>query len=448
MPIPRGKKCIVAFFSICGVYGQQTKNSRILELRERLTSAGINYQADSITGHKQKSVCFLTGGEYRGKYEIWRNPQWGDIKNDQLGYYSQRLTLHGNLVLTKKIRWYGELISGIEIFKRSRPLPVQNDHLDILQNFIELSTSLGRSSLQVKIGRQHLFYGSGGLIGIREGPNIRRSFDGVKLSFTEKNASTDIFYTKEVQINPGTFDNDTTSGPLFFGIYHSTGKAIDFYYLNFRLRPSTINKAKGPEKRQTLGIRFNHQLLTHFNMASEFNYQYGKSGDIPIRAWSVTNNFYYKTRSSSGIHAGLKIDYFSGDKSEKDNLLHSFNPLFNTPSYHSLLASVAAVNLFDVHPYAILSLPENKVISFDWTLLWRARKKDGLYIPIRSFGRNGLDSKKHFLGNEFTLAYHKKISSSASVSVYTHYFITGDFFKETGNGKNIFNLKLMYKVQW
>ena len=53
-------------------------------------------------------------------------------------------------------------------------------------------------------------YGSGRLIDVREGANLRRSFDAARMLLKAGDWQVDGFWSKPVRNRPGVFDDDPT----------------------------------------------------------------------------------------------------------------------------------------------------------------------------------------------------------------------------------------------
>src|SRR5271154_4573537 len=60
-----------------------------------------------------------------------------------------------------------------------------------------------RAFVQLQAGRQELNYGSGRLVSVREGPNVRQSFDGAKLKGKVGEWRIDMFATRPDLDKPG-----------------------------------------------------------------------------------------------------------------------------------------------------------------------------------------------------------------------------------------------------
>ena len=54
------------------------------------------------------------GGEIRQRYEYFHNPVWGQEKEDPNGYWLQRYMLHADLHLGNRVRFFGQIKSGID----------------------------------------------------------------------------------------------------------------------------------------------------------------------------------------------------------------------------------------------------------------------------------------------------------------------------------------------
>src|SRR5439155_927948 len=70
-----------------------------------------------------------------------------------------------------------------------------------------------------RLGRQEFEYGTGRLIDVREGPNLRLAFDATRVLTKAGGWSVDGWWAKPVRNNPGTFDDDPNPAVSFWGVY-------------------------------------------------------------------------------------------------------------------------------------------------------------------------------------------------------------------------------------
>src|SRR5262245_51810880 len=71
------------------------------------------------------------GGEIRQRYEYFHNPVWGQDVNDPNGYWLQRYMLHTDVHLGNRVRFFGQIKSGIELGREGGPRGADKDKLDL-----------------------------------------------------------------------------------------------------------------------------------------------------------------------------------------------------------------------------------------------------------------------------------------------------------------------------
>ena len=126
-------------------------------------------------------ACYVSfGGEIREAFEQVGNDNWG--KQPYMNtFLVQRYMLHSDWHLGKNFRAFAQLKSGIEDFRAGGPRPIDEKRLDFETAFLEVGNTQKKNWEILRIGRQELNSGSGRLVSVREGPNVRQSFDGVKI---------------------------------------------------------------------------------------------------------------------------------------------------------------------------------------------------------------------------------------------------------------------------
>jgi len=162
---------------------------------------------------------FLTiGGEAREAFEQVGNDNWGK-QNYTNTFFLERYMLHMDWHLGKYVRAFVQLKSGLESFRTGGPRPIDEKKLDFEAAFVEVGTTTGDKWLVLQAGRQELNYGSGRLVSVREGPNVRQSFYGAKLKAKAGDWRVDLFATRPDLDKPGFFDNVPDHQTAFWGVY-------------------------------------------------------------------------------------------------------------------------------------------------------------------------------------------------------------------------------------
>jgi hypothetical protein len=370
----------------------------------------------------QDSTHINIGGEVRFQYFYFKNQDWGEAPPDKDGFILSRFLGHADLHSGKHFRAYAELQSSLADGQADKPSPVDQNPLDLHQLFIDYSLK----NLTFRIGRQELSYGSQRLVAVREAPNNRQSFDGVKLMYNRSNLKLDLFYSSYVVAKSNIFDDALNKDTRLWGAY-AVIHHLDIYYLGIYKKSTTFNDGKGKEIRHSLGARL-WKTTSDFQYDIEGVYQMGTFNNGNIDAWTLSANLSYKW-------FGIKTEAISGDKTLNDNKLNTFNPLYPKGAYFGLAALIGPYNLIDAHPYIQVKPTKKLLLAIDYDLFWRMSRNDGLYaVNGRLLYAN--NTAKHIgkqLGGELTYTPNKRLLFRQEIT----WFKAGDYLKQSGPGKDI-----------
>lgn len=397
---------------------------------------------------EDRDVHLTIGGEFRPRYEYFNNRNWtaaGDA-----GFYSQRISAHAILRVEDRFRFVAELYHGYNSGKKEF---AQYDELDWHQGYAELDTKIpGPGQLRFRLGRQEMAFGAARLVGIREGLNIRRTFDAAQAILTINGTTVNAFYGREVRPEFYVFDNDfvlfddDSANPELWGLYTRFAIPGDIgdteaYYLGFQVDSARFNDVAGKETRHTVGIRRIGTIGERWRYNTELIYQFGDIAGQKIRAFNVETDWYYdlvRTRWNPSI--GLKLELTSGDRRPGDGEINSFNPMFVNPAYYSLALTITPVNMISVHPSLTLRPSEKLSVYLEWAVFWRESKNDGLYSPPRFLTRDGAAVPDRKIGSQFGLKIGYEFNRHLSFDLDLSYFIAEGFLEATGDSENILHI--------
>ena len=388
---------------------------------------------------------YLTlGGEIRERYEYTHNPTFGEDPQDRGGVFLQRYVLHGDLHLGRHLRLFGQLFSALENGRAGGPSPVDENDLVLQQAFVDLTMQLGETRLTLRPGRQELSYGSARLVDVREGPNVRRKFDGVRGIASGRGWRVDAFATYLAEDQRGVFDDGTDRDRSLWGVYgtaqlsHRLPGSIDLYYLGLRDAAGEAVQGTANERRHTVGGRLWGRSETGWDWNFEVAFQWGRFGSGDILAWTAASDMGYTFRALPWTpRLGLRADIASGDKDAADRDLQTFNPLFPRGNYFSELALLGPRNFFDVHPFVTLQPHRDVTVTGDVNVFWRESLYDGIYAVNGSVLRPPEGSRARFVGTQLSLNVEWAIADHLTfTAIYSHFF-PGRFIKETGPAKDI-----------
>ena len=389
---------------------------------------------------------FLTiGGEAREAFEQVGNDNWGK-QNYTNTFFLERYMLHTDWHLGKYVRAFVQLKSGLESFRTGGPRPIDEKKLDFEAAFVEVGTTSGDNWLVLQAGRQELNYGSGRLVSVREGPNVRQSFDGAKLKGKAGEWRIDVFAARPDLDKPGFFNNVPDHTTAFWGVYATRPLrrriSIDSYYLGLDRKAATFNRGTATENRESLGARLWRLPATKehdWDFDYEGVWQFGTFGADGIRAWTFASDTGHSfPMAPLRPRISVKADISSGDD-PRHSSLGTFNPIFPIGNYFGVLADTGPgpINFIDVHPRLQTWLPHGVSISTDLVVQWRESLHDGVYaVPGFLLAPAG-NSQARFVGYRPGIEARWQIDRHAYLQADYGIFFAGDFLKQVAPGRNI-----------
>jgi hypothetical protein len=383
------------------------------------------------------------GGEMRERYEYFNNPNWGKDPQDH-GYFLQRYFLHGDLKMGSNLRFFSQLQSSLEDGRAGGPRPTDKDELDLHQAFLDVKLALpGDAALTLRSGRQEMPYGSQRVISVREGPNVRQSFDGFRIMYRTAEVKIDAFATRPVQTKRHVFDDGPDNSKALWGGYAVAPFPLlpegnmDLYYLGLYRSKATFDQGAARETRHSVGTRL-WRTVAPLDYNFEAIYQWGSFGNGAIRAWTVASDTGY-TLTSYPLRPrlGLRADIASGDGDPSSQDLQTFNPLFPKGAYFSEAGLIGPANFIDLNPCLDFHLTNHLTLILDWDFFWRESTRDGLYNNAVTLVRSGKTGDARYIGSMSQAQLYWDIDRHLSfVGIYGRFF-AGEFLKESGPGKDI-----------
>lgn len=391
------------------------------------------------------------GGEIRQRYQFTNNPEFGAGRQDKAGLWLPRYSVHGDLHLGKHIRFFGQLSSALQNGQAGEGSPVEENQLSWQNAFIELSAS--DSALAVRAGRQEVQFGSGRLLDVREGTNVRRSFDGIRAFAAHGKWKVDFLALRPRLSRSGTFDDRTRKDQAIWAVY-ATGAAgflpgnLDLYYIGFESDTSAYVQGTEKELRHSIGLRaFGEHANWDWNW--ETLYQFGSFGPGSIRAWTVASQTGYSFAAAPWtprLEFGANIA--SGDDDPADTDLGTFNPLFPRGNYFSEAAVLGPQNFYNIRSLVSVKPAANWSLTTSANFFWRLEKKDGVYTPGGSLLRGPDGSDERFVASAFSLSSEHAVTESVdATAIYTRLF-AGPFIRDTGPGSDIDFIELTLRFRF
>jgi len=417
------------------------------------------------------------GGEVRSLVEGLGRRETVPADNDT--YLLQRATLHAGLKLGRRLdgfsgRLFAELKSGLAP-GLDEVAPPDRDTLDLGQAIAEASYAWDRASgdgpsrLTLRAGRFELHYGAGRMISVREGPNVRASFDGglARLVLgggffgTDALAGwrADAFATRPNATRPGVFDNERADGAALWGVYAKGplrgGHALDAYYLGLEREGMRYAQGRLNQTRHTVGARWVYadkagrwthdlEVAVQFGAAQTMRETSGDSdgerladgafeGDV--LAWRVASEAAYTFASPNAPTLGLSADLSSGDRNPAAADLQTFTAPYPPGRYYDGAVPFGPSNLIDVQPtVSVRLLPWLRAVA-GAHVFWRTSAHDGAYavpdIALRTAtAEDGATAR--FLGWAPGVILTAKATPHLTFGLEVNQFRPGGYYPQSG----------------
>lgn len=434
----------VLFCNCCLATAQQIPEFQLLRYNEDYSGLKNDTLGNWYHRMKYKRVSnkgyVSFGGDFRAQYLHMNNEGLNSDLRDEDGYMLTRWLFHADMHLSGSVRVYAELQSALAN-SRDILVPVEENPLKLHQLFMDYKP-FDKAPITFRLGRQEVSYGSARLISLRDSPNTRRSFDGIKALLRGGHIKTDMFYLHAVVDKVGILDDSSSPDLRLWGTFSDITTSrkelhFNFYYLGFHNENALFYDGVGIEKRHTLAARvFKDRGSWWYDL--EGGYQFGSIGDRRISAWSIAlATSYHFTDIKFTPEIGIKADLISGDKDITDRSQQTLNTMFGPGAYFGMAVAIAPSNLLDIHPNLKLNLSEKAAFACDYAFLWRYSTGEGIYRPNMTpfFDNNNATSR--FIGSQISGLLSYRANKYVTLLTGMSWFESGAYLREVSTGENI-----------
>lgn len=376
------------------------------------------------------------GGGLRERFEANDAVGFGTGGNHNADYLISRLETHADLRVGSELQFFTQLESAFAPGK-TMLTPVDQDRLDLEQAFVALVEPLEGGTLKLRLGRQQFAFDLQRFVSVRDGPNVRQSYDAAWADYERGAWRFITFYSQPVQnLNLRAFD-DYSSGRLTYGgvrVEHELfeGAQLSAYYSRFTQDDSRFPSVSGNERRDIYDVRFGGAAGA-FDWDLETMGQTGRMAGDDVLAWAVGSLAGYTLVDTAWTpRLGLQIDAASGDDNPHDHTLGTFNPLFPNGYYVALAGYTGFVNFIHVKPSVTLHPASSVRLLLAIAGQWRETTADAIYtqpdIPVPgTAGRPG-----SYTGTYGQVRADWAATSRLSAALEAVHFAVGDAIRRAG----------------
>jgi len=376
------------------------------------------------------------GANTRERFESNNAPNFGTGPNRSQNYVISRNEFHADLRIADQLQAFVRFQADYAPW-RTMPTPVDRNRLDLEEAWVALTEQVGGGTLKLRAGRQQFGFDLQRFVAVRDGPNVRQSFDAAWADYENGPWRFITFYSLPVQVRDNTiFDDYSSADAQTFGMARAEYKFseslfIAGYYSNFTQANARFANALGDERRDILDVHLNGNA-NHFDFDFEVMSQTGRIGIRPIKAWGVGSLAGYTFSDLNfSPRIGIQLDAASGDGNTKASF-GTFNPLFPNGYYFTLAGYTGYSNLFHVKPSLTFALSPSLKLMFAAAAQWRQNTADAIYtqpdIPIQNTaGKPGA-----YTGSYGQVRLDWTIDRATSFAIEAVHFEVGDTLRNAG----------------
>lgn len=300
-------------------------------------------------------------------------------------YLLQRLQMHGDVNFNARWRLFVQ-VEDVRSFGKADPSPTDRNPLDLRNAFIGYKAPLRAGTLMARLGRQDFAFEQQRFLSLRDGPNVRQSFDAALLRYERGDWEVSGFLSQPVQYHADEPFDDLSNRHLRFDLlraeHHGPGdRSLSFFYARYAADDADYLDGAGQERRHALDVR-SSGAAGNWDWDVEAMAQDGDVGNADAQAWALAARGGYTLTNQSWLpRLGLQIDSASGDRRRGDGRIETFNPLFPNGSYSFSLAGYTGyVNLIQLKPSIRVEPVAGVQATASIGVLWRQSLADAVYL--------------------------------------------------------------------
>jgi hypothetical protein len=376
------------------------------------------------------------GADTRERFEANNTAGFGTGANRNQDYVITRNEFHADLRVADQLQAFVQFQSDFAPWK-TMLLPVDQDRLDLELAFVTLTEPVAGGTLKLRGGRQQFAFDLQRFVSVRDGPNVRQSYDAAWADYENGPWRFITFYSHPVQVQDFRVFDDFSNSDLTFGGTRLERKLtetsnITGYYANFSQANGRFANAAGIEHRDIFDLR-SSGTADHFDWDLEAMNQTGSIGPRSVEAWAFGSLAGYNFANVNWTpRVGIQIDAASGDGNIAGHAFGTFNPLFPNGYYVTLAGYTGFVNFIHVKPSLTLHPTSSIKIMLAAAAQWRQTTADAVYtqpdVPVpNTAGRPGA-----YTGSYGQVRLDWTIDRATSFAIEAVHFVIGDAIRNAG----------------
>jgi hypothetical protein len=383
------------------------------------------------------------GGEYRLQIDDYRHPDFGLHDATSFTSVQQRFLLHSDVHTAGGTRLFLQLGDYLEHGRKPTARPFDRSHIDLAQGFADFTWGSSFGTWRLRLGRQEVSLGR--YVTLRDGTNIRRTFDGGRVDGVFSGWSITGLAARATRNRPNSFDDDPdpSDAVALAVIEHAIpldGLRLGLALIEHENKVATYAVGIGEERRKTLGVRV-YGSRGRWDVDAHASYQMGtltpRTGPaLEIRAWGAAFEGGKVINMPWSPRIALRVGTASGDKDTKDGKLGTFDLPYPNFTYLTPAAIFAPRNVRDIQPFLTIAPAARWTLTSGSQFLWRNSTADAVYsssnLPVIGVGGAG-----YYIATQPYVRAALRVSPLIEVLATLERAIPGKALKSFGGTRNL-----------
>ncbi|QSI78632.1 alginate export family protein [Niveibacterium microcysteis] len=331
------------------------------------------------------TASLTLSAEARWRFNTYDNGQLIGQNDYEQGLF--RGVLGVDLRFDPNLRVYGEVATGQVSGRRGAASASMQNDASLQQLFVDVRGHVGNSLLGAMFGRQEFADGPRQLISLSDGPNIHRTWNGVRLYAHDQRIRAGAFDLRVTRPQRGAFDEEINSAERLSGLNASivaiadgtTDAYVDPFWFHSENPSFRVGNGIGEDDRDTLGVRFwgrRDDVRFDWTLAR----QTGRFMDREVDAWAL-----FTVQSVALSNQGWRprltahIDLASGGGAYGAGKLKNVNQLYASSGYLGEGQFLSLSNLLMVAPGVAISPTAETDLSVEYGFARRLQERDAAY---------------------------------------------------------------------
>jgi EmrB/QacA subfamily drug resistance transporter len=297
-----------------------------------------------------------------------------------------------DLRLNANARVYGELASGQVAGRRAVAGPNFQNDAALQQLFVDARGEIGGALVGVMVGRQEFADGPRQLLSVSDGPNLHRTWNGVRVYAHGRRARVGAFDFTATRLGRATFDEAVNRGEHLRGLNASVILArearagdvyLDPFWLHTDRAAQTVSAGAGAtgatratDDRDTYGARlWGRRGILAFDWTVAR--QTGTVAGHDVHAWGAFGvHSVTLSRAAWKPRLTARVDVASGASGAAGRGTLGFNPLYASSNYVGEGQFLSLSNLLLVAPGVSVAPSRGGDITIEYGVARRLREHD------------------------------------------------------------------------